>query len=36
MDAAVRELEANSRPIGRLPGTPVPATKKNGKKKDSQ
>lgn len=31
MDDAVRELEANSRPIGRLPGTPVPATKKKDK-----
>lgn len=28
MDAAVRELEANSRPIGRLPDAAVPATKK--------
>ena len=36
MDAAVRELEANSRPIGRLGGTPVPATKNNRSKKDKQ
>lgn len=29
MDAAVRELEANSRPIGRLPDVPAPAKKNN-------
>lgn len=33
MDAAVRELKANSRPIGRLPDAQVPATKKNEKKR---
>ncbi len=36
MDEAVRELEANSRPIGRLPGAPVPATRKSGRQKDRQ
>ncbi|MEL7500005.1 MAG: sulfatase-like hydrolase/transferase [Planctomycetota bacterium] len=40
MDAAVRELEANNRPIGRLPGGPVPTEKKskrkNQNKKDKQ
>ena len=36
MDAAVRELESNSRPIGKLPGAPVQATQKNGKKEDRQ
>ncbi|MBL6707336.1 MAG: sulfatase-like hydrolase/transferase [Planctomycetaceae bacterium] len=36
MDAAVRELEANSRPIGRLPGAEDSATKKNGKKRSRQ
>lgn len=33
MDAAVKELEANSRPIGRLPVMAEPAAKKNEKKK---
>ncbi|MBC8325095.1 MAG: sulfatase-like hydrolase/transferase [Verrucomicrobia subdivision 3 bacterium] len=36
MDTAVRELKANSRPIGRLPSLPVPATKKNSKQRDRQ
>ena len=36
MDAAVREVEANSRPIGRLPGAEEPATKKNGRKRSRQ
>ena len=36
MDTAARELEANKRPIGRLPGSPVPATKKNGQKRNNE
>ncbi|WP_436297966.1 sulfatase-like hydrolase/transferase [Stieleria mannarensis] len=36
MDKAVRELEANSRPIGRLPDTPSSATKNNVKKTKNQ
>ena len=36
MDAAVKDLEANSRPIGRLPGTEDSATKKFEKKGNKQ
>ncbi|WP_286178437.1 sulfatase-like hydrolase/transferase [Rhodopirellula sp. JC639] len=36
MDKAVRELEANSRPIGRLPETSSSATKNNVKKTKNQ
>lgn len=36
MEAAVRELEANSRPIGSLPGTEDTATKKSGNKRSKQ
>ncbi|MFN3189418.1 MAG: sulfatase-like hydrolase/transferase [Aureliella sp.] len=36
MDKAVRELEANSRPIGRLPDTPASTTKNNVKKTKNQ
>jgi hypothetical protein len=36
MDAAVKELETNSRPIGRLPGAEDPATKKSRKKRSNQ
>ncbi|WP_322975031.1 sulfatase family protein [Aporhodopirellula aestuarii] len=36
MDAAVREFESNSRPIGRLPSAEDPATKKNRKKRSKQ
>ena len=34
MDAATRDLEANSRPIGRLPDAPSPTTESNAKKRN--